>query len=272
MARILQESIERLSPSIACNFVLLSYRGYGKSEGSPSEQGIILDSQACMDQILKHQADLRHHKIFVYGQSLGGAVAVALAHAYPQHIYGIIVENTFWSMCDLIPDILPILRPFRSIVYYLCTERWESGKKMSEVVSSLNPRLNVLILAGEEDEMIPSERNSMRLWIETTSLDRLQQHKKSVDKVSFRIGDSQSEPTEHYHTTRLKLLVNYHDNDEHEPCELNPLLENATDDHQNDASFTVIRQFTVFKKGKHNDTCIQRGYNQVFAQFIIDVL
>lgn len=53
-----------------CNVVMLSYRGYGKSEGSPSEKGIKLDAQASLDFILSHPI-LEKTKVFLYGQSIG---------------------------------------------------------------------------------------------------------------------------------------------------------------------------------------------------------
>lgn len=67
------------------NVLALSYRGYGKSEGKPSEKGLNLDSQTALDFIL---SDPRTEKldIFLYGQSIGGAVAIELAAQNAQRV------------------------------------------------------------------------------------------------------------------------------------------------------------------------------------------
>lgn len=54
---------------------MLSYRGYGKSEGEASEVGLKLDAQAALDYVYGHER-LKGGKIIVYGQSIGGAVAI----------------------------------------------------------------------------------------------------------------------------------------------------------------------------------------------------
>ena len=71
-------NVKGLYSSIGCNIALLEYRGYGRSEGSPSEEGIYMDAQAGLDFLLTRE-DLATDKIIVFGRSLGGAVAVDLA-------------------------------------------------------------------------------------------------------------------------------------------------------------------------------------------------
>ena len=45
-------NVQGLYSSIGCNVALLEYRGYGRSEGSPSEEGIYMDAQAALDFLL----------------------------------------------------------------------------------------------------------------------------------------------------------------------------------------------------------------------------
>lgn len=59
------------------NIVLFDYRGYGKSTGSPSENGLYTDALAVYDYVRKRQ-DINQEKIFLFGRSLGGAVALHL--------------------------------------------------------------------------------------------------------------------------------------------------------------------------------------------------
>lgn len=55
---------------LRCNVVMLEYRGYGLSQGSPSERGFYMDANAAMDFILTRN-DLNLGRIIVFGRSLG---------------------------------------------------------------------------------------------------------------------------------------------------------------------------------------------------------
>jgi hypothetical protein len=66
-----------LYKNLKCNIVIVGYRGYGYSEGKPTEQGLQTDSLAVLDWVLKEES-IDNSKVFVFGRSLGGAVAVYL--------------------------------------------------------------------------------------------------------------------------------------------------------------------------------------------------
>ena len=55
---------------LGCNVCLLEYRGYGHSDGSPSEDGLYLDAQAALDYLVG-RPDVDQRKIIVFGRSLG---------------------------------------------------------------------------------------------------------------------------------------------------------------------------------------------------------
>lgn len=95
IAKILEEEL-------GCNVLLLQYRGYGLSTGTPTEKGLMIDARTGLDYI-KQRADLRDTKIVIYGQSLGGAIALRLVAGNQEHIAALIIENTFLSMRKLIP-------------------------------------------------------------------------------------------------------------------------------------------------------------------------
>ena len=63
--------------SLLCNVLMVEYRGYGTSEGEPSEDGLRLDAQAALDY-LHSRRDVDHTNVFVFGRSLGGAVCMPL--------------------------------------------------------------------------------------------------------------------------------------------------------------------------------------------------
>ncbi|KZO94438.1 alpha/beta-hydrolase [Calocera viscosa TUFC12733] len=137
-----------------CNVFMLSYRGYGLSEGTPSEKGIRIDAQTALQYIVKHPV-LKDTKIFLYGQSLGGAVAIDLASHYPELIHAVIIENTFLSIPKLIPTVLPLLSP----VSFLCHQIWNSETRIRSIPSTTP----MLFLAGKRDELV-HPTHMMRLY------------------------------------------------------------------------------------------------------------
>ena len=97
IAKILQDVV-------GCNVLMLEYRGYGYSTGTPDEAGLKIDAQTGLDYI-RQRAETSGTKIVVYGQSLGGAVAINLVAENQDSgdIAGLILENTFLSIRKLIP-------------------------------------------------------------------------------------------------------------------------------------------------------------------------
>lgn len=93
-----------LEDDVGCNVLMLQYRGYGLSTGNPNEKGLMIDAQTGLDYI-RQRAELKGTRIVVYGQSIGGAVAIALVakNLKQGDIAGIILENTFTSIRKLIP-------------------------------------------------------------------------------------------------------------------------------------------------------------------------
>lgn len=90
--------------TLQCNVFLLEYRGYGMSTGTPDEAGIKIDAQTGLDY-LRQRPETSDTEIVVYGQSLGGAVAINLVATNEEQgdIAGLILENTFLSIRKLIP-------------------------------------------------------------------------------------------------------------------------------------------------------------------------
>jgi pimeloyl-ACP methyl ester carboxylesterase len=99
---------------VPAHVMLVEYRGYGDSPTNirPSEKGIKLDAEAAI--LYAHQELVRQeservdpNKLFVFGRSLGGAVALHLA-AYAEGqgipVCGVILENTFTSISDVSVD------------------------------------------------------------------------------------------------------------------------------------------------------------------------
>jgi len=88
------------------NIFIYDYRGYGKSEGRPSEKGFYLDTQAAYDYLIKDKG-INADSIIVYGESLGGAVAVDLASR--ERLKALILEGVFSRTKDMAREIYPFL-------------------------------------------------------------------------------------------------------------------------------------------------------------------
>ncbi|KAI8806993.1 Alpha/Beta hydrolase protein [Cladochytrium replicatum] len=127
------------------NVFMLSYRGYGFSQGKPSETGFKIDAETAVKWIREHP-ELGRTKLLVYGQSIGGAVAIHLASKYDADIVAMIVENTFLSIPKLVPHVLPIF----SRAAFLVHQKWPSEKAITNVL-----RAPLLFLSGARDELVP---------------------------------------------------------------------------------------------------------------------
>jgi fermentation-respiration switch protein FrsA (DUF1100 family) len=120
------------------SILILDYRGYGKSSGRPSEQGLYLDSQAAFAHLLG--MGYRADQIIVQGESLGTAVAIDLASRQP--CAAVILEAPFTSASDVAGTVLPVLGP-------LLVRSYNSLPKMRRISA---PKL---FIQGDHDEIIP---------------------------------------------------------------------------------------------------------------------
>ena len=125
--------------------LFIDYRGYGKSSPVfPNETRVYEDGEAAW-QYLTQELQIEPQQVFVYGHSLGGAIAIELATRHPD-MGGLITEGTFTSMKDM-ADLMPMLQIFP--LHWLITQRFDS---LSKVKSLQTPWL---IFHGTADETIP---------------------------------------------------------------------------------------------------------------------
>lgn len=80
------------------NVLIIDYRGYGLSSGSPTEPGIYRDGQCAYDYLTKERK-IKPENILVFGESLGSAVAINLTSQ--QAVRGLILEGAFSSSRDM---------------------------------------------------------------------------------------------------------------------------------------------------------------------------
>jgi fermentation-respiration switch protein FrsA (DUF1100 family) len=126
---------------LGLNVFIFDYRGYGMSQGRPSEQGTELDALAAWQWLVgKKQAN--PSKVIIFGRSLGGAVAAGLASACGAA--GLILESSFTSYCDIGREHYPWL-PVRLLAKY----RYAT----IEMVSNIS--MPVLVVHSTDDELVP---------------------------------------------------------------------------------------------------------------------
>ncbi|CAD6208496.1 GSCOCG00010496001-RA-CDS [Cotesia congregata] len=124
------------------------YRGYGFSQGTPTESGLYMDAQAGLDYLLSRN-DINTNEIIVFGRSLGGAVAIDLAANYnKQRIWCLILENTFTS----IPEMASVLIGYK-IIKYLPLICYKNKFTSTDKVTSLN--VPTLFISGLADTLVP---------------------------------------------------------------------------------------------------------------------
>jgi hypothetical protein len=123
----------------------VDYRGFGRSEGSelPSEDLAYEDARAAWDWLGRQVPGARR---FVFGHSLGGAIAVDLA-AHAPDVAGLMVEGSFTSIPDLVGTFTWGWLPVGPLI----TQRFDAGARMREV------RSPVLVVHGSADRLVPPE-------------------------------------------------------------------------------------------------------------------
>ena len=119
---------------------IFDYRGYGQSQGKPTERGTYLDAEAAWRYLVEKRG-VDPTEIVFFGRSLGGAVAAWLAREHTPP--ALIVESTFTS----VPDLAAQLYPFLPV-------RWLSRFDYSTVEYLRQVHCPVLVVHSRDDEMI----------------------------------------------------------------------------------------------------------------------
>lgn len=126
---------------LGVNLFIFDYRGYGKSEGRPSERGTYRDARAAL-AYLRDRPDVAPDGIVYFGRSLGAAVAVELAGAFPP--LGLILVSPFASVSDMARLAYPFLP-----VSWLVRNRYDSSARIASI------RRPLLVIHGELDGLVP---------------------------------------------------------------------------------------------------------------------
>jgi fermentation-respiration switch protein FrsA (DUF1100 family) len=132
----------RMLMKLPVEIFIIDYRGYGRSEGNPSEPGLYIDAQAAWDYLTTGRA-IAPERIIILGKSLGGVPAIDLAARV--HAAGLIVQSSFTSARDVASHVLPFYPGA------LLRTKMDSISKIGRVAC---PKL---FIHSRADEVIPFE-------------------------------------------------------------------------------------------------------------------
>tara|TARA_B100000809_G_scaffold187266_1_gene185513 strand:+ start:1860 stop:2711 length:852 start_codon:yes stop_codon:yes gene_type:complete len=161
-------------PKAGFNLFVFDYRGYGQSEGTLSRKGIYEDCVAAVGHI-GNRPDIDADRLILFGQSLGGALALAaVGRGDTSGVRAIAVESTFYSYRAVVGERIgriPIVGLLRAPLSLLTVgNRYSPGP----VVDRVSP-VPLLIIHGTDDRIVPVEqarrlfrraREPKELWIE----------------------------------------------------------------------------------------------------------
>lgn len=145
------EYIKTYYTKIKANIVLVAYRGYSNSEGTPSEKGLLLDAEAILKHVFE-RTDIDCHQIYLHGRSLGGAVTIYAASELKNRFAfkGLIIENTFTSIIDMASHLFS--KYLVTLVRLVLVNRWPSKQRIKNVTTP------ALFIFSMKDEIVPVQQ------------------------------------------------------------------------------------------------------------------
>ena len=163
----------RWLPTRGFNVFLLDYRGYGASGGAASLSGVQDDMDAALRTVLARN-DVNPDRVVVFGQSLGGAIAIHnVAHSpYRRHIRALVVESAFASYRQITHEKLAdfwLTWPLQWPLSWTVSDEYSP----SAAVAGVSP-IPLLIIHGDRDPIVPSHhgqrlydlaREPKQLWV-----------------------------------------------------------------------------------------------------------
>lgn len=139
------ENIKLLHDFGNVNIFIFDYRGYGRSEGHPSEDGVYLDGEAALDLVKNKTGNAGGRKTILFGRSLGAAIATEIATRVESD--GLILESPFISVAEMARVVFPfwLIRP-------LLRTRFDTREKIQKI------KVPLLVLHGDRDDVVPYEQ------------------------------------------------------------------------------------------------------------------
>jgi len=125
---------------LGVNVFIIDYRGFGKSEGKPSEEGIYKDALAAYEYLMTRN-DIDHKVLVSYGDSLGAVASVYAASK--KRFAALVVDSSFSSSADMSKTIFPFVPKF------LLATKMDSAARVKTIT------IPKLFIHSINDEIIP---------------------------------------------------------------------------------------------------------------------
>ena len=136
----------RIFHDLGLSVLIFDYRGYGRSEGSPTEKGTYLDAEAAWAYLVNARK-VRPEKVILFGRSLGAGVAAEMALRH--RAAGLIMESAFMSVPSLGSKFFPYLPGY--LIRLISRFHYSNIDKISTI------GVPKLIIHSPQDEIIPFE-------------------------------------------------------------------------------------------------------------------
>jgi alpha-beta hydrolase superfamily lysophospholipase len=134
-------NIDDFVNNLDCTVLLINYRGYGRSNGSPSQKNLFADALYVYDYVV-NEIEQKYDRIILFGRSLGAGIAIYLASE--RKVDRMILISPYDSIVNVAKGHYPILpvkmllrHPFNSMSYIR------------------NVHVPILVIAAEKDDIIP---------------------------------------------------------------------------------------------------------------------
>ena len=138
------DNIARLNRRLGVSILIIDYRGYGLSEGSPNEQGTYLDAEAAVAHALS-RPDVDPGRLVLFGRSLGCAVAAEMALRHD--VYAVVLESPFTSISAMARRAYAFLPGLGLLV----------GNMYDTLDKAARIDAPVMVLHGDSDDIVPFE-------------------------------------------------------------------------------------------------------------------
>ena len=131
----------RIFNELGLSTLVFDYRGFGQSEGQPSEEGTYRDAKAAWRYLTEHR-QVPSNKIILFGRSLGGAIAAHIGVGHDTG--GLVLESAFTSLPAIAADI-----------YWFFPAKWLTRMKYDTKAALQAVSSPILVIHSPEDGLVP---------------------------------------------------------------------------------------------------------------------
>lgn len=119
---------ELLFKRVNVNIVCFGYRGYGHSQGRPTQTGLQIDARSIVNYI-RGSPKVNKDRVFLIGKALGGAIALNLLASEKEPLFkGVVIESTFTNVSDMTDILFPFLKVLGPLKQRVFRIGWDNLK------------------------------------------------------------------------------------------------------------------------------------------------